>query len=423
MGRLFKAGTLIVFVFCFLFNQNLDAKTIIVAKTGTATIKSALLQAQNGDTILLKSGVYKEGALIISKSIALIGEGFPIIDGEDKFENLLVEQDNVYISGIVFRNSGSSSFMDVAALKIQNSKNFTVINNRFENNFFGIHCMNSSYGRFENNKLISGEEASKPSANGIHCWKSNHLTIERNTVTGHRDGIYLEFVTHSLIENNKSIKNKRYGLHFMFSHDDTYRNNIIEKNGAGVAVMYSKRVKMYNNTFAFNWGNAAYGLLLKEINDSHIEGNHFSQNTIAIFAESSNRSTIINNDFQKNGWAIQIQASCSDVKVNHNNFIGNTFDVATNGSLVMNTFDGNYWDKYSGYDLNRDGIGDIPHRPVTFYSVIIERNPGALMLFRSFFVALMDKAENAFPNLTPENLKDNQPYMRKLKLNNAKSNN
>ena len=423
MGRLFNASTIISLFICLFTLQNVNAKTIIVTKSGTiTTLKAGINAAQDGDTILVKSGVYKEGVLKVEKAITFIGENYPVIDGENKHENMLVEHDHFYISGFVFKNSGSSSYMDIAALKIQNSKNFTVINNRFENNFFGIHTMNSSYGRFENNQLVSGEEKSKASANGIHCWKSNNLTIENNTITGHRDGIYLEFVTHSLIENNKSIKNKRYGLHFMFSHDDTYRNNIIQENGAGVAVMYSKRVKMYNNTFALNWGNAAYGLLLKEIDDSHIEGNHFLQNTIAVFAEGANRITVINNDFQKNGWGLQIQASCSDVNVNHNNFIANTFDVATNGTVVMNQFDGNYWDKYTGYDLNRDGIGDIPHRPVTFYSVIIERNPGALMLFRSFFVSLMDKAENAFPNLTPENLKDNKPYMRKLKFENGKSN-
>lgn len=415
MGKLFKTGVVILLLF-FIQRPGI-AKTISVSSSGNIkSLKTAIELARDGDTILLKKGTYREGALKIEKRIALIGEGQPSIDGENKHENLLVEHDGVYISGIHFKNSGSSSFNDIAALKIQNSKNFVVINNRFENNFFAIHCMNSSYGRIENNELRSGSIKGKPSANGIHCWKSNHLTIEKNTISGHRDGIYLEFVTHSLIENNQSIKNKRYGLHFMFSHDDTYRNNIIEGNGAGVAVMYSKRVRMYNNTFSENWGNAAYGLLLKEIKDSHIDGNHFVENTIAVFVEGSNRVTMVNNEFLKNGWAIQIQANCSDVNVGNNNFIGNTFDVATNGTLVMNTFDGNYWDKYEGYDLNRDGIGDVPHRPVTFYSVIIERNPGALMLFRSFFVRLMDKAENAFPNLTPENLKDNQPKMRKVKL-------
>ena len=417
MGKLFRNWKISLFFLCAIVSHESIARTITVSKSGAnKTIKKAIQKAQDKDTILILSGVYREGAIKIDKSLTIIGKNFPIIDGENKYENLLVEHDNVTIQGVLFKNSGSSSYMDIAALKVQNCKNVRVIGNRFENNFFGIHCMNSSYGRFENNELISGKMEGKPAANGIHCWKSNNLVVKNNTITGHRDGIYFEFVTHSFIENNKSIKNKRYGLHFMFSHDDTYRHNTIQGNGAGVAVMYSKRVKMYNNTFSDNWGNAAYGILLKEISDSHIDRNHFEQNTIAIFAEGSNRVTMVNNEFLKNGWALKIQSNCSDIAVHNNNFIGNTFDVATNGNLALNMFDGNYWDKYEGYDLNRDGIGDIPHRPVTFYSVIIERNPGALMLFRSFFVKLMDKAENAFPNLTPENLKDNKPKIKKLKI-------
>jgi nitrous oxidase accessory protein len=44
------------------------------------------------------------------------------------------------------------------------------------------------------------------------------------------------------------------------------------------------------------------------------------------------------------------------------NFLGNTFDVSTNGSLVLNEFNGNYWDKYDGYDLDKNKIGDVPYR-------------------------------------------------------------
>jgi nitrous oxidase accessory protein len=48
------------------------------------------------------------------------------------------------------------------------------------------------------------------------------------------------------------------------------------------------------------------------------------------------------------------------------------------------------------------------------YSIIVERNPTTLMLFRSFMVELMDKAERIMPGMTPEALRDNQPRMKKL---------
>ncbi|MEO7209858.1 MAG: NosD domain-containing protein, partial [Chitinophagaceae bacterium] len=225
-----------------------------------------------------------------------------------------------------------------------------------------------------------------------------------------------EFVTNSLIWRNISHKNVRYGIHFMFSHHDTYICNVFEQNESGVAVMYTHHIKMYNNFFLDNWGGAAYGILLKDITDSDISGNHFTKNTTALHMEGCSRINLYKNIFINNGWAVKIQASCDNVDFTKNNFIGNTFDIGTNGSLVLNTFNGNYWDKYEGYDINKDGVGDVPYHPVSMYSMIIESNAAALMLFRSLIVTLLDKSEKVLPGITPENLRDDLPYMKPLSL-------
>ena len=172
----------------------------------------------------------------------------------------------------------------------------------------------------------------------------------------------------------------------------------------------------YYNFFEENWGDAAYGLLLKEISDSYIDGNYFKRNTSGIYMEVATRIHVTKNTFSNNGWGMKIQASCMDITVDNNNFMQNTFDVGTNGSLVLNKFDKNYWDKYEGYDLNRDNTGDVPYHPVSMYSMIIESNPAALMLFRSLIVSLLDKSEKLLPGITPESLKDEKPLMRPLRL-------
>ncbi len=89
--------------------------------------------------------------------------------------------------------------------------------------------------------------------------------------------------------------------------------------------------------------------------------------------------------FDNNGWALKVQASCSDNTITKNNFLGNSFDVATNGTLVLNTFNSNYWDKYEGYDLNHDGVGDVPYRPVSVYAMIAERNPVTMMFVSQLY--------------------------------------
>ncbi|HMJ46543.1 MAG TPA: nitrous oxide reductase family maturation protein NosD, partial [Ferruginibacter sp.] len=289
-------------------------------------------------------------------------------------------------------------------------------NNILEDNFFGIYAQNAVNGTIENNKLFAAGKEEQQSGNGIHCWKSDSMRIIGNTVTGHRDGIYFEFVTNSIIWRNHSENNLRYGLHFMFSNNDAYICNIFKNNGAGVAVMFSHGVKMFHNFFEENWGDGAYGLLLKEIRDSYIEDNKFIRNTIGIFMEGASRCTLEKNEFRDNGWALKIQASCADVHVAYNNFMANSFDVGTNGSLVLNTFIYNYWDKYEGYDLDKDKRGDIPYRPVSLYAMIIDKNPPAMILFRSFMTSLLDKTEKILPTITPANLKDDHPLMKPLPL-------
>ena len=180
--------------------------------------------------------------------------------------------------------------------------------------------------------------------------------------------------------------------------------------------MYSNHVHMIGNRFEHNWGTNAYGILLKEISDATIEKNNFIENTVGILMESTNRIEAQRNQFSNNGWALRIQASCDQSIIHHNNFQGNTFDVATNGTLMLNKFYNNYWDRYEGYDLNKDQVGDVPFHPVSMYSMVIEQNSNALLLLRSFIVSILDKAEKAIPSLTPENLVDEKPLMKPIAL-------
>lgn len=380
------------------------------------TIKSALLQIRNGDTIYVYEGTYKEGNIVIDKEVKLIGKNFPVLDGQKKFEVLSVKSANTLICGFKIIHSGYATLDDPCGIKVYDTRNVIIRDNIFDDNFFAIYIQFSRNCIVKNNKIRAYGIEEQQIGNGIHCWKSDSLQIIGNSISGHRDGIYFEFVTNSIIWRNISTKNIRYGLHFMFSNNDSYITNVFKNNGAGVAVMFTNKVKMFNNVFEENWGDAAYGLFLKEISDSYIYGNRFIKNTSGIHMEGTSRIKVEKNVFEANGWGMKIQASCMDNEIVSNNFLGNTFDISTNGSLVLNTFNGNYWDKYEGYDLDKDHVGDVPYHPLSLFSVIVENNPPAMLLFRSFMVTLLDKSEKIMPSLTPDNFIDNTPLMHSLKL-------
>ena len=410
-----KNASYILFFF-FLF-QLICANTIQVgAAFPIKKIKHAIAIARNGDTIIVHKGIYREGNIIIDKRIVFLGKNFPVLDGQDKNEVLSVKADSVYVTGFKMINSGFAALDDPCGIKVYNRTFVRVINNILDNNFFGIYLQNCTKCVVKGNTISAYGKEEQLIGNGIHCWKSDSLQIIGNRIKGHRDGIYFEFVTNSIIWRNISTQNIRYGLHFMFSNDDAYISNVFKKNGAGVAVMFTKKVKMFHNYFEENWGDAAYGLLLKEISDSYIIGNHFSKNTSGIYMEGTSRILVEKNTLEYNGWGMKIQASCMENEIKNNNFVGNTFDISTNGSLVLNTFNSNYWDKYEGYDLDKNGVGDVPFHPLSLFAVLTENNPSAMLLFRSFMITLLDKSEKVLPSITPDNFVDKTPLMHSLRL-------
>lgn len=404
--------TFLFFIILVLFNfKILSAREIIVSPGSKVnTIQKALTLAQTGDIIKVTKSTYFIEDLLIDKSVSLVGIDYPVLDGQNKGNLLIIRAPHVSIRGFVLRNSGTSDIKDKAGIRIEKADSVNITGNRLENTCFGIYLAKANGGTINSN-TIHGTNSVIHSGNGIHLWYSHNITITNNKITGQRDGIYFEFATHCEISHNLSENNFRYGLHFMFSNDDNYTFNTFRNNGSGVAVMYTKRIRMTNNTFENNWGTSSFGLLLKDITKGYISNNTFSKNTSGIYMEGTNEVKAEYNNFLNNGLAVRMLANCEKDTLMFNNFIGNTFDFTTNGTENLNYLKGNYWDKYSGYDLNRDKKGDLPYRPVSLYSQIIEKIPSAVFLLHSFMAELLDKAERALPSMSNVNLYDNEPSM------------
>lgn len=405
----------ILFFLLLVLTPFVYGKTWLVEPiAGKKPLQETINKAQAFDTILVKAGHYKEANIKIKIPLTLMGENLPIIDGELKHEMISILSNCVTINGFKFINSGFSDLEDIAAIKVYEKNYVRIINNVLKDNFFGIYLSNSFYCLVQNNQITGPNREQNHVGNGVHSWKSAHNFILNNIIKNQRDGIYFEFVKHSIIANNFSEGNLRYGLHFMFSDSDSYYNNTFLNNGAGVAVMYSQFIMMVKNKFYKNWGSSSYGILLKDIRDSKLYKNNFDENTVGIFMDGCSRADFINNHFSNNGYALRMQASCDDNNFRFNNFLTNTFDYATNGFTVLNVLKHNYWDKYKGYDLDKNGLGDLSYRPMNMLAGIIEEYPSSIILLQSFLADLLNVLEKILPSLTPENLKDNYPLMKKM---------
>jgi len=380
------------------------------------SLRAAIEAAALGATIHLAAGVYSEDPITIAKTLSIIGEKGAVLDGQGKNQIItILKADGVKISGLTIQNSGLSFVQDIAGIRVTESSRCVLTGNRLLNNTYGIYLENSHRCQVSDNVIIGHSESESSGGNGLHIWYGDEHLIERNSIEGHRDGIYLEFAKGTRLTGNRSAGNLRYGLHFMSSNDTSYEKNVFSHNGAGVAVMYSRRIRMTGNLFSHNSGPAAYGLLLKEVMESEVAENRFEGNTVGIFMEGSNRSRFSGNLFRHSGWALRIMGDCENNSFSGNDFLGNTFEVTTNSDHSWNRFEHNYWSQYDGYDLDRDGVGDRPHRPVSLSSVLLERTDSSYVLMNSFFFAVLDQVERALPGLTPEPLKDEKPSMTPLR--------
>lgn len=395
----------------------LSARTIEVGEgKAFSSISAALHKAKAKDEILIYGKkIYKE-RLVIQKPITLKGVGTPIIDGGQRGDVIKVNADNVTIEGLQIQNSARSSQVDYCGVHVKDAQFVTVRNCVFRKNQFSVMFQNCKNGLIANNNISSNITYNPIMGNAVHCWKSDNMHITGNNIGHNRDGIYLEFVNNSHIDHNTVSGCARYGLHFMFSHFNVYNSNRFNHNQAGVAVMFAHNVEMINNTFEFNRGTSSYGLLIKELQYSTIKWNRFLDNTVGLLIDGGSNLNVHHNVIKNNGWGMRLISASTNDTIVHNNFLGNTFDMTTNVSYNRNNVNGNYWDKYEGYDLNKDGYGDVPFHPLSLFSMLAEQNENVLFFFHSFLMNLLDATEKVLPSITPDNYVDNYPHMNPYKL-------
>jgi nitrous oxidase accessory protein len=409
-----RIGLLIFLTICTAASLANATVTTIEARSLSASLQSVIDSSRPGDTLQL-SGHFRLHNLNIVRPITIIGLDSAVVEADSAGDIIHIRSaSDVTIQGLTFKNVPVSFLKEFAAINLSGASNCRILDNTFVDNFFGIYLSDSKQIVIERNNLTGADRSMSHAGNGIHLWNSREVTINHNRIVGHRDGIYFEYARQIDVQHNHSERNLRYGIHFMFSDSCNYSHNEFISNAAGIAVMYTNRVTMIDNLFQDSWGAAAYGLLLKDIKDSKVLNNRLVRNSVAFQMEGCDRIHIEGNALIDNGWAMRIMANCTDNKIIGNDFVGNSFQVATNSRINYNSFDGNYWSVYAGFDLDKDGFGDVPFRPVSLYGLVVEQRPPSIILMRSLLVEILNLAERLIPTITPETLMDSHPAMRRL---------
>jgi nitrous oxidase accessory protein len=376
-------------------------------------INDRLQIASPGDTILIEEGEYVEN-LVIEKSLTLKGINYPTIRGGFTSNVILIKANNTIIEGLIVSESGTRLMEDFACIRVD-ADSATLRKNIITKPLHGIYVKGGSNVTITGNR-IEGRLDLIPEdrGNGIHLWNSGHNLLMSNNVSDVRDGIYFSFAHHTKVSDNH-IHKVRYGLHYMYSDDNIFTNNIFENNVAGAALMYSQNIEFYKNIFARCRGFRAYGILFQSMDESKAHHNLIIDNSRGLFFDNCNSNQFTNNDVVDNDLALQIMGNGENNSIVLNNFVNNlgslVMDVKKTSTFWGDKSGGNYWTSYKGYDLDGDGIGDIPHTIQNVFQLLESDIPEIRFYLNSPSAEILEIAERSLPILELGLEKDDAPMM------------
>lgn len=412
-----RSSRSVVLVACLVQLEPAGLARLITVGAGQdcPTISSALEQASPGDVIRVFAGVYEEN-VVISQSVVLEGVGRPVIRGDRTSSVVTVQADRVTVRGFRIERSGLDPRKDHSGILLRRARSCRIENNELVDILFGIYLLQAPGALIQGNRITGrGDLDYGQRGNGIHLWNSHQVHIVNNEISACRDGLYFEYSNDTVVEGNH-VWGLRYGLHYMFCDRNTFSHNIFEQNVAGAAIMYSQGIRLVRNSFVRNRGFSSYGILFQACRRCRAEENFILDNAVGISMEDLGDSEFSRNTIAGNDVAIQMFSSARNNRFWRNNFLLNLSPMVLIGGPTNTQWcvagAGNYWSEYKGYDLDLDGVGDVPFRIQNLYEHLEGAFPRLRLFFGSPAAQAMAVAEQAFPILSRPGELDPCPLMR-----------
>ena len=378
-----------------------------------ADLQHYLDSAQAGDHLILAPATYR-GNFTVNIPVTLSGSttGETILDGGGKGKVLHIKAPDSTIEHLTVTHSGNNLFdMDSGIFADRSAHHIHIHHNHAKDNLFGIYIWGPEKGIVEHN-TITGQATGRVNdrGNGIQLWKSLHTIIRNNTISGGRDGIYVTNSKYNLFEDN-TVSGIRFGIHYMYTEDSEVKNNHLSDLESAYVIMFSNRITVRDNQ---SKNSREHGLMLNAVNQSEISGNRIEQAKSCVTLYNANQNGFHNNSFNDCTIGIHSTAGSSDSRVHDNAFNNNQTQVKYVGTRLIEWSHqgrGNYWSDNSAFDLNGDGIADLPYRPNNILDQVLWRAPNAKVLINSPAAQLLKYAQQQFPAIHPGGVVDSYPLI------------
>lgn len=371
-----------------------------------------------GETVNLPTGTYK-GQLIVSKGITLDGQNKTIIDGDGQNSVVIIDTDGAQVRNLHITNSGSSHNNTDACVQIKGHFNI-VKDNLLDNCLIGIDLQQSNHNIVRRNKISSKPLDLGLRGDAIRLWYSNDNKVTQNDIKDARDTV-VWYSKDNLISENTATRG-RYALHFMYSQHNKVEKNKYINNSVGIFLMYSDGVEVRDNYIAHANGATGVGIGFKESGNVIVENNQVLYCASGIYLDLSpfqpdTINDIKNNQIAYNGTGVLFHNDWAGNIFKENYFKGNINQVAVNGARTANrnVWEGNYWDDYTGFDQNKNGIGDTPYQLYSYADQLLSDLPQTKFFKGTPLLELLNFLDQLAPFNQPVLLlEDKHPLLKKI---------
>ena len=247
---------------------------------------------------------------------------------------------------------------------------------------YGIRIANSEeyYFRIENCTVYNATIA------GLLLSFVNNGTVIDNNVSFNEDatpsnnegiGIWLSGGENNTIIGNTLYNNSEYGLYLTGNSINNYvKDNYIKNNQRhGLFLSSTTFNEFYNNRIEHS---AYFGINLYQAHDNYFSGNIISDNNNdGIRFYNGDRNNFTENVIRNNLHGIEMEFSTIDNLVYKNYFFSNDLHAKVDeaGNYFNSSRIGNYWDNYTGSDLNFDGIGETDYNHIIGSGGAVDSKP------------------------------------------------
>ena len=386
--------------------------------SSASVLQESIDKAPVGATLKLPNGLY-QGNIVINKPLTLLGKGNKVhIQGVGKGTVITINADHVTLKNLIITGSGARMENLDAAIELHHVKQCTVDTCTISDALYGIDMNMVEECNITNNHIRSKPFDISLRGDALKIWYSKNNLIKNNTIEQSRD-VTLSFAKYNHIEGN-TFRHNRFGLHLAMSPHNVIQNNLFQYNSVGMLLMGVKDTNITGNKILSSKGAAGIGVVADKVSNFHFTNNLLKYNAKALYidtkaTERAQQRFISHNQFLHNGEALHFHAAIKNNVITHNVIKGNMDDVVKDtrdGYTDNNTIVYNYWDRYAGFDKNRDNLGDTTHKNFIYADQLWQFDHQVKFFYGTPVMSLINFLTQVAPFIKPVLLlEDKKPLM------------